>query len=258
MSWATSPVGPGALVVTVAYSALLAWGIGVGLLLLHDARHRPARLLNPLFANPWARRLFAVHLAVVTADLLVIGPLALSNKSALWYWGGRVATLSSSLPLAAHLNRNTQSFGRLIGRWVVFRNVAEVGLHVAVAAAGLTWYGAYLLLWWVVAYRFLDVGPRRLLQRRYATPALAAAHPRGPLVNWAVITALYGLAALAVHARLVVYAGVPADSLPPHRAGSAEVAVVLAYNVVVAAAAWGLARRYSESRVAAAVATPSA
>ena len=37
-----------------------------------------------------------------------------------------------------------------------------------------------------------------------------------------------------------------------------KVAVVLAYNVVVAAAAWGLARRYSESRVAAAVATPSA
>ena len=80
---------------------------------------RPERLLNPLFANRHALRLFTWHIMVVSLDLFVIGPLALANRSELWYWGGRIATLSSSLALVVYLNRNPQSFGKLIGRWVV-------------------------------------------------------------------------------------------------------------------------------------------
>ena len=106
-----------ALFITIVYTALLAWGVWVGLAQLWQGLRRPAALLNPLFGNKYAQWLFAVHLFVVSADLFVCGPLALAYKSPLWYWGGRIALLSASLPLAAFLNRNPQSFGKLIGRW---------------------------------------------------------------------------------------------------------------------------------------------
>ncbi len=92
--------------ITAAYTALLAWGVAVGVQLLWQGYRQPDRLLNPLFANRHALQLFAMHMVVVSADLFLIGPLAIANKSQLWYWGGRIATLSSSLPLAAYLNRN--------------------------------------------------------------------------------------------------------------------------------------------------------
>ncbi len=59
---------------------------------------------------------------MVSLDLFVCGPISLHYKSRLWYWGGRIALLSSSLPVASYFNRNPQSFGALIGYWVRFRN----------------------------------------------------------------------------------------------------------------------------------------
>jgi len=231
----------------VAYVALLAWGVGVGLQLLWLGYRRPDRLLNPLFANRHALQLFAVHMVVVSADLFLIGPLAVANKSTLWYWGGRIAVLSSSLPLGAYLNRNPQSFGKLIGRWVVFRNIFEVALHVAVAAMAVNWFYFYILLWWVVAYRYLDVGPRRLLQRLYATPERLAARPWAPLLNWAVIAALYVLTFVAVYNRQVLFADVPGDEVAEHLARPFEVVLVVVLNLVVAVLAWVLSKRYTES-----------
>lgn len=231
----------------MAYAALLAWGFTVGVQLLWQGYRRPDRLLNPLFANRHALQLFAMHMVVVSADLFLIGPLAIANKSQLWYWGGRIATLSSSLPLAAYLNRNPQSFGKLIGRWVVFRNIFEVALHVAVAAKAVNWFHYYLLHWWILAYRFLDVGPRRMLQRLYATPERRAARPWAPLLNWAVIVALYVLTFLAVYNRQILFADVPADRLPEHVARPFEVVIVVVVNLVVAVLAWVLTKRYTES-----------
>ena len=64
------------------------------------------------------------------------------------------------LPIAAYLNRNPQSFGTFIGKWVMVRNFFEYGIHIVFAALPLSWFRYYLLLWWIVAYRYLDVGPR--------------------------------------------------------------------------------------------------
>ena len=38
------------------------------------------------------------------------------------------------------------------------------------ATLAVSWFRYYLLLWWIVAYRYLDVGPRRLLQSLYDVP----------------------------------------------------------------------------------------
>lgn len=225
----------------------MAWGVGVGLQVVWQGYRQPAKLLNSLFANRHALRLFAMHLVVVSLDLFVVGPLAVANKSTLWYWGSRTAVLSSSLPLAVYLNRNRESFGKLIGHWVVFRNVFEVALHVAVAAVAVNWFHFYLLLWWVVAYRYLDVGPRRLLQRLYRTPENRSARPWAPMLNWAVITMLYVLTFLAVYHRQVLFANVPEDDVPAHVARPLEVVVVVMANVVVAALAWFMSKRYTES-----------
>ncbi len=149
----------------------------------------------------------------------MIGPWAVANKSTLWYWGGRIALLSSSLPIAAFFNRNPQSFGRLIGTWVVFRNFFEYGLHIVVAAIAVRWDLYYLLLWWIVAYRYLDVGPRRALQKLYGTPELQGRAPWAPVLNWAVIASLYVLTFFVVANELLVFAKVPGDDVPVHDAG---------------------------------------
>ena len=241
-----------AIVVTIAYTSLLAWGLGVGLAQVWQGLRRPDALLNPLFRNKYAQWLFALHLLVCSAHLFVIGPLAIFYKSPLWYWGGLIALLSTSLPLAVHLNRNPQSFGRLIGGWVVVRNVVEVGLHVALAAAATDWFYYYLLLWWLVGYRYVDVGPRRLLQTLYNTPEKLAARPWAPVLNWAVITALYGLTFLAVYFERVLYAAPPDADLPVHVSGPGEVVAVVTINLVVAVLAWALTKKYTDTRGAAA------
>ena len=42
--------------------------------------------------------------------------------------------LTSSLPIAAYLNRNPQSFGNFIGKWVMVRNFFEYGIHIVFLA----------------------------------------------------------------------------------------------------------------------------
>lgn len=235
------------LLITVVYAGLLAWGFGVGVRQIWQGFSRPQELLNPLFANRAALRLFTLHIVVVSADLIVIGPLAVAHKSTLWYWGGRVALLSSSLPLATYLNRNPQSFGKLIGRWVVLRNFFEYALHVVFAAMVVSWFRYYLLLWWIVAYRYLDVGPRRLLQRLYDTPEKLAARPWAPALNWAVITALYVLSFLAVYHREILFADVPGDDVPTYVPQRWEIGVVVGVNVALVLATWLMTKKYTES-----------
>jgi predicted secreted protein len=240
-------VNPGSLLITVIYTLLLAWGFSVGARQIWQGFKQPRELLNPLFGNRVAIELFTLHIVVVSADLFVIGPWAIAHKSPLWYWGGRIALLSSSLPLATYLNRNPQSFGKLIGRWVVFRNFFEYTLHVLFAALALSWFRYYLLLWWIVAYRYLDVGPRRLLQRLYNTPEKRAARPWAPLVNWATIATLYVLTFFAIYHRQVLYADVPADDLPLHVPHRYEIGIVVGFNVALVLVTWVMTKRYTES-----------
>ena len=237
----------GSLLVTAVYGGLLAWGLGVGVRQIWQSVRRPQELLNPLFANRAALRLFVLHIVVVSADLFVIGPLAVAHKSTLWYWGGRIALLSSSLPLPTYLNRNPQSFGKLIGRWVVLRNFFEYALHVVFAAMAVSWFRYYLLLWWLVAYRYLDVGPRRMLQRLYDTPEKRAARPWAPVLNWAVITALYVLTFLAVYHREILFADVPGDDVPTYVPQRWEIGVVVGVNVALVLATWVMTKKYTES-----------
>ena len=234
--------------ITIVYTGLLAWGFFVGVRQIYQGRRKPQQLLNPLFAHPIALRLFAVHIVVVSADLFVIGPWAVENKSTLWYWGGRIALLLSSLPIAAYFNRNPQSFGPFIGRWVRVRNLFEYAVHVLVAALPVDWFWYYMLLWWLVAYRYLDVGPRRALQKLYNTPEKQAARPWAQYLNWGVITVIYVLAFLAVYHQQILYADVPPAGLAPHDPARWEVGVVVAVNFALALFGWLSIRKYTDAQ----------
>jgi hypothetical protein len=235
------------LLVTIVYTVLLAWGFSVGARQIYQGFKKPQELLNPLFSNKIAIRLFTIHIIIVSADLFLVGPLAIAHKSTLWYWGGRIALLSSSLPLATYLNRNPQSFGKLIGRWVVLRNFFEYTLHVVFAAMVVSWFRYYVLLWWLVAYRYLDVGPRRALQKLYNTPEKKAARPWAPTLNWAVIASLYVLAGLAVYHHQILYAKVPGDDVVTYVAQRWEYGVVIGFNLALALAMWVITKKYTVS-----------
>jgi hypothetical protein len=239
------PVTGVSLPVTIIYTFLLAWGFWVGVHQIYQGFRKPQELLNPLFKNRMAITMFTVHIFVVSIVLFVSGPLALHYKSRLWYWGGAIAILTASLPIAAYFNRNTQSFGKLIGTWVRFRNLFEVSLHVAVAAAAINFFHYYVLLWWIVAYRYLDVGPRRLFQTLYNTPEKRERRPWAPTLNWAVIATLYVLAFLAVYNRKVIYAVPPSTSRPLHVSHTWEIALVGAINIAIALAFWVMIRIYT-------------
>jgi hypothetical protein len=237
----------GSLLITIVYTGLLGWGFSVGARQIYQGFRRPKELLNPLFANRAAIRLFTLHIFIVSADLFVVGPLAIAHKSTLWYWGGRIALLSSSLPIATYLNRNPQSFGKLIGRWVLFRNFFEYAMHVLVAALAVSWFRYYVLLWWLVAYRYLDVGPRRLLQKLYNTPEKKAARPWAPILNWAVIVTLYVLAFLAVYNRQILFAKVPGVGVPLHVPAHWEMGLVWGFNLALVLTTWVMTKKYTDS-----------
>jgi hypothetical protein len=240
-----SSATPAAIAITVVYVTLLIWGAWVGVRQIYQGFVRPEQLLNPLFRDRQAIKIFTFHIVVVSLDLLVCGPLALHYKSTLWYWGGRVALMSSSFPLASYFNRNPQSFGALIGHWVRFRNYFEISLHVLVAALAVNWFYYYGLLYWIVAYRYLDVGPRRLLQTLYNTPEKKAARPWAPILNWVVITTIYVLTAFAIYHQKVLIAAPPPDWVPEHVATMPEHAAVLALNFLIATTAWNMMRKYT-------------
>ena len=251
-----SPVTADSIVITILYSCLLLWGMWVGVRQVYQGFFKPQELLNPLFGNRQAIKIFTFHLIVVSLDLWVCGPVSLHYKSRLWYWGGRIALLSSSFSLASYFNRNPQSFGALIGHWVRFRNFFEISLHVLVASLAINWFYYYGLLYWLVAYRYLDVGPRRLLQTLYNTPEKKAARPWAPILNWVVITTIYVLAAIAVYHRKIIFAAPPDPAEPVHMAHMWEYIVVVGMNVAVALTAWGMMRTYTGPGPAAALIPP--
>jgi hypothetical protein len=253
-----SPVTPDSIVITILYSILLLWGMWVGVRQVYQGFFKPQDLLNPLFGNRQAIKIFTFHLIVVSLDLFVCGPVSLHYKSRLWYWGGRIALLSSSLPVASYFNRNPQSFGHFIGYWVRLRNYFEISLHVVVAAIAIKWFYYYGLLYWLVAYRYLDVGPRRLFQTFYNTPEKKAARPWAPILNWVVIVTIYVCAAVAVYHRKIIYAAPPLDSMPVHIAQTWEEFLVVGINVGIAIIVWNMMRTYTGPGPAAALIPPNA
>ncbi len=235
------------LSITIVYSALLAWGFFVGLRQIYQGYRAPQELLNPLFANRRAIDLFALHIFIVSAVLFVVGPLALAHKSTMWFWGGIAALLTSSVPIGAYLNRNPQSFGKLIGRWVVLRNLFEYTVFIVVGALAVDWFHYYILVWWLIAYRYLDVGPRRFFQTLYDTPEKKAARPWAPVLNWVVITSIYVLAFLAVYNRRILYAKVPGDSVQAHVTAHWETGVIWGFNLALLLLTWKMTRWYTDS-----------
>ncbi len=213
--------------------------------MIYQGFNRPQELLNPLFGNRAAIIIFTYHIIVVSLDLFVCGPLALYYKSDLWYWGGRIALLTASVPLAFYFNRNPQSFGKLIGSWVKLRNYFEIALHILVAAIAINWFYYYGLLYWLVAYRYLDVGPRRYFQTFYNTPEKLAKRPWAPVLNWLVIVAIYILAAAAIYYQKVIYAAPPDEARPEHIASSFEWGLVISLNVLNALIMAVLVRKYT-------------
>ena len=126
-----------------------------------------------------------------------------------------------------------------------FRNFFEISLHVLVAALAVNWFYYYGLLYWLVAYRYLDVGPRRLIQTLYNTPQKLAARPWLPILNWVVITTIYILAALAIYHQKMIYAAPPDVLCPSMWRGLWEVILVGAINVAVGLTSWGMIRKYT-------------
>lgn len=246
----------GSLLITIVYTGLLAWGFFVGARQIYQGYRQPEGLLNPLFSNRWAIHMFSVHIFIASAMLFVIGPLAIANKSTLWFWGGVIALLTTSIPIGAYFNRNPQTFGKLIGRWVVVRNFFEYSVFTVVAAVAVNWSNYYLLLWWLIAYRYLDVGPRRFLQKLYDTPEKKAARPWAPILNWVVIVTIYVLAYLVVDNELIRYAEVPADSVATHIPADWEVGVVVGFNFALLLATWTLTKRYTQSLIPAPTPAP--
>jgi hypothetical protein len=240
-----SPVTPDSILITIIYTILLFWGVWVGVRQVYEGFRRPQELLNPLFGNRTAVIIFTYHLVIVTLDLFVCGPLALHYKSTLWYWGGLIALLTTSLPLVYYFNRTPQSFGKFIGTWIRFRNYFEILLHVLVAAIAINWFYYYGLLYWIVAYRYLDVGPRRMLQNFYGTPEKLARRPWAPTLNWLVIFAIYVLTFLAIYYQKVIYAAPPGDAMPEHMASPFEWTLVVVLNVANAIVVWALIRKYT-------------
>jgi hypothetical protein len=246
-------VSAGSLVITIVYSALLAWGLSVGVRQIYQGFRAPNELLNPLMANKWAIRLFTLHIFVVTAELFVIGPLAIAHKSTLWFWGGVVALVTSSMPIGSYLNRNPQSFGSLIGHWVVLRNFFEYTVFIVIGALAVNWFHYYILVWWLIAYRYVDVGPRRLLQTLYNTPEKKAARRWAPILNWAVIATLYGLTFVVVYYKKILFATVPSASVHAHVPAHWEIGVVWGFNFALLIVTWKMTRWYSDSVEAQAV-----
>jgi len=79
-----SPVTADSIVITILYSTLLLWGMWVGVRQVYQGFFRPQELLNPLFGNRQAIKIFTFHLIVVSLDLFVCGPVSLHFKSRLW------------------------------------------------------------------------------------------------------------------------------------------------------------------------------
>jgi len=141
--------------------------------------------------------------------------------------------------------------------WVRFRNVFEISLHVWVAAIALNWFYYYGLLYWLVAYRYLDVGPRRLFQTFYNTPEKLAARPWAPKLNFVVIFSIYVFAALAIYYQKVIYAAPPNEAMPAHMAQTFEWVLVVALNVAIAMLGWKLTRKYTGPGPGAALLPPA-
>ncbi len=79
-----SPVTADSLVITLVYTILLLWGMWVGVRQVYQGFCKPKELLNPLFGNRQAIKIFTFHLIVVSLDLFVCGPVSLHSKSRLW------------------------------------------------------------------------------------------------------------------------------------------------------------------------------
>ena len=71
-----SPVTPDAIAITIVYSILILRGVWVGVRQVNQGFHHPEALLNPLFGNRQAIKIFTFHLIIVSLDLFVIGPMA--------------------------------------------------------------------------------------------------------------------------------------------------------------------------------------
>jgi len=128
---------------------------------------------------------------------------------------------------------------------VRIRNYFEISLHVLVASLAVNWFYYYGLLYWLVAYRYLDVGPRRAMQKLYGTPEKKAARPWAPILNWVVIVTIYVSAAFAVYHRMIIFAAPPDVAMPEHVSPLWEQLTIVGINVGNAIICWNMMRKYT-------------
>jgi hypothetical protein len=141
---------------------LLAAGAYVGSRIVYRGVVDSKELLNPTFAGGNVG-LFATHLALCLWVTFVSGPTSITNESKMMYWTGVSAVWLLSIPVVILHNRTIQSYGSLVGRFGIARNIFDFALF-----AWSFWVDAdfdfigrlHCFVWF---YRLMDVGPRRLL-----------------------------------------------------------------------------------------------
>jgi hypothetical protein len=241
-----SPVTADSIAITVVYSVLILWGVWVGVRQVHQGFNHPEALLNPLFGNRQAIKIFTFHLIVVSSDLFVIGPMALHYKSRLVVLGrsSRAVVGLVSRSRSTSIGIRSRS-GKLIG------HVGEISKPLRDLAPRPRFsYRSELVL----LLRFALLARGVSLSRRWSAtraPDLvqhAGQARRAPLGAEAQLGrdhTIYVLAALAVYYRKVIFAAPPDDARPEHVATLLEGILVVGMNVGVAMLSWGMTRKYT-------------
>ncbi len=148
---------------------------------IYDLYYRPGKVFNQRLIRPYYREYFVFHLLTAWVCVAVLMPLCVAhndihafNQLNLFIW------ISSVVVVAAGLNRNNEVYGVYIGRFVVVRNVAELGLALYVTFVNPSHSNYILLLYGIWFHRIIDTYPRSLLRAR-------------PLLNFCVVLTTYAL-----------------------------------------------------------------
>ena len=184
-------------IVTSLYLFFIAWGLHVGNTVCLEIVYDETALINPSLRQRYPGKIFIAHNAICVVHVLVMGPIFLAHGMRGWYWSSLVAMLFASMPVVPY-NYNTESFGKWVGTFVVFRNLFEMVVTLLLASYDDTsWKLLSVYHYWIWGYRLLDVGPRRLMR----------ASKWKSRNTWIVLVIIYVVVFIVLWQDMVIFAG---------------------------------------------------
>jgi hypothetical protein len=183
-------------IITVIYLGLICGGLHVGNLVVLEILYDKPALINPSLRHIFPGFIFLAHFVIRVIHVTILGPIFIARGLRSWYWASLVAMLFGSLPIVPN-NYNTESFGKWVGTFVVFRNLFELLVSLVLASYNASWKLMYVYHFWIWGYRLLDVGPRRLMRS-------AKWQSRNMLI---VLVVLYIAVPILLWYNMVVFAG---------------------------------------------------